>query len=81
MRKVNTPVLLLLALLLGSFLPCFAQTPISVGETKTGTLEASDSRREDCNECYADRYEFSITNSQALVISMTSTDFDPGFPF
>ena len=76
MRKVNTPVLLPLALLLGSFLPCSAQTPISVGETKTGTLEASDSRREDCNGCIADRYEFTITSSQALVISLTSTDFD-----
>ena len=31
MRKVNTPVLLLLALLLGAFLPCFAQTPITLG--------------------------------------------------
>ena len=47
-----------------------------MGETKTGTLEASDSRREDCNGCIADRYEFTITSSQALVISLTSTDFD-----
>ena len=76
MHKVKTPVLLLLALLLGSFLPCFAQAPISVGQTKTGTLEASDSRREDCNGCIADRFEFTISSSQALVISLTSTEFD-----
>ncbi len=75
MPKVNA-LLRLLALLLGSVLSCFAQTPISVGETKTGTLEASDSRREDCNGCIADRYEFIISSSQALVITLNSTDFD-----
>ena len=75
MPKVNAP-LLLLALLLGSFLPCFAQTPITVGQTVSGTLTPDDDRSVDCGGCFADLYEFSIGNSQDLVISLDSTDFD-----
>ena len=75
MPKVNAP-LLLLALLLGSFLPCFAQTPISVGQTVSGTLTPDDGRSVDCGGCFADLHEFSIGSSQDLVISLDSTDFD-----
>ena len=75
MPKVNAP-LLLLALLLGSFLPCFAQTPISVGQTVSGTLTLDDGRSVDCSGCFADLHEFSIGSSQDLVISLDSTDFD-----
>ena len=77
MREFNpTPPLLSLALLLGSFLPCFAQTPISVGQTVSGTLTSSDGRSVGCSGCFADLHEFSISSSQPLLITLDSTQFD-----
>ena len=51
-------------------------TMISVGQTVSGTLTASDARSVGCSGCFADLYEFSISSSQALVITLDSTDFD-----
>ena len=42
----------------------------------SGTLTSSDGRSVDCSGCFADLYEFSISSSQALVISLESLEFD-----
>ena len=51
-------------------------TMISVGQTVSGTLTVSDARSVGCGGCFADLYEFSLSSSQALVITLDSTDFD-----
>jgi hypothetical protein len=53
---------------------------IQLGETITGNLTAQAGRSVGCNGCYADLYEFSLTQTQTVVVNMNTrnaTALDP----
>ncbi len=50
--------------------------PIRVGETVSGNLTASSGRSVVCSGCYADLWQFTISTTQNLVITQSSSVFD-----
>ena len=47
-----------------------------MGETVNETLTSSAARSEGCSGCFADVYEFSITTTESLLITLNSEEFD-----
>ena len=76
-RSATTKILLPLTLLVLVFAAfASAQTGIAVGQTVDGNLSASSGRSAVCAECFADLYEFSVSSTQELLISLDSEEFD-----
>ena len=53
-----------------------ATTPISLGQTVDGVLEASDDRTRFGDGSFADNYELTLTTAQTVTIEMGSSAFD-----
>lgn len=51
-------------------------TNIAVGQTVNGSLSSADGRSVGCSGCFADVYQFSLTSSQTLAITLSSAAFD-----
>ena len=52
------------------------QTPISLGQTVNGVLEASDARTRAGDGSFADNYQLTLTTAQTVTIEMSSSAFD-----
>jgi len=72
MVKRALPFLALLLMFAGS---ASAQTTIAVGQTRSGSLSAASGRSVKCPDCFADLYQFSVSSTQTLLISMNSEAF------
>jgi len=73
MVKKALPLLALLLVFAGS---ASAQTTIAIGQTQSGSLSAASGRSVKCPDCFADLYQFSVSSTQTLLISMNSEAFD-----